>query len=406
MPTPTELGRRLQEARKRVRLSQTAVAGELDVTRQVVSAYESGRRAVSAQELELLCNLFRVYPNNLLGFARQPPRPVAASLETRMDQGKFALSERDSEEVQDFLQRRIEQAEDYLRHWKAARPRYAPVAKSPFGSIQQTAERVRIGLGQNEPPINVFLLANQLGILVHPTFLDKAAAIVNREDEGSQPPRPPWILVNSTQPVERQRYSIAHEIAHLLLHEGERVIEHPHLYMRHFDQKEIEAESFAAELLMPRALLEESIKKVDTKKPLEMGVFTLAYLYQVSFTAMSVRLYNLNVITRTAYDQLAKVKPSTLESTLVKHEGRRPFRPEKFVPTLEAELGVKPRPSDFTADAVRKMQEMAYTRYVGQETQGGEKHSALYSLDPPNKVYERVALWIAKKYPMESTAPC
>jgi hypothetical protein len=60
----------------------------------------------------------------------------------------------------------------------------------------------------------------------------------------------------------------------------------------------------------------------------------------------------------------------------------------------------------FDADVVRKMQEMAYTRYVGQETQGGAKPAALYSLDPPGKVYERVALWIAKKYPLKSTAAC
>lgn len=404
MPTPTELGSRLQEARKRVRLSQTAVAGELGVTRQVVSAYESGRRTVSTQELERLCNLFRVYPNKFLGFTRKSARPVMASLETRMDQGKFALSEQDSEEVRDFLQRDVEQGEVYLRRWRAAHDTYAPIAKSNFGGIQQTAESVRQGLGQNEPPVNIFLLAEQLGVLVNPTYLDKAAAVVNREDEDHQ--RPPWILVNSAQPVERQRYSIGHEIGHLLLHEGERVVRHPHLYMRHFDQKEIEAEAFAAELLMPRTLLDESVKKVDPKRPIEEGVFMLAYLYQVSFTAMTMRLYGLDVISRTVYDQLSKVKPSTLESSLTKAKGKRPFRAEKFVPSLEKDLGVKPTPSAFTADAVRKMQEMAYTRYLGQETQGGAKPMALYSLDPPGKIYEKVALWIAKKYPLESTAPC
>lgn len=404
MPTPKELGRRLQEARKRVRLSQTAVAGVLGVTRQVVSAFESGRRGVSAQELEILSNLFRVYPNKFLGFTRPPTRPHLASLETRMNQGKFALSEHDSGEVLDFLGREIEQGTEYLRQWKAARAQYAPVAKSAFGFTQQIADRLRHGLGQEEPPINIFLLADKLGVLVHPTHLDKAAAVVNREDEGRQ--SPPWILVNSTQPVERQRYSIAHEIAHLLLHEGERVEFHPHLYMRHFDQKEIEAESFAAELLMPRALLEESVRRVDPKKPVEEGVFMLAYLYQVSFTAMSTRLYNLNVVTRTVYDHLGRVKPSTLESSLVKPLGRRQFKAERFMPTLEEDLGVRPKAADFSADVVRKMQEMAYTRYVGQETQGGDKPSALYALDPPGRVYERVALWIAKKYPLESTAAC
>jgi Zn-dependent peptidase ImmA (M78 family)/transcriptional regulator with XRE-family HTH domain len=403
---PTELGKRLQEARKRVRLSQTAVAGQLGVTRQVVSAYETGTRSVSAQEVQLLCNLFRVYPNDLFGFSRSRVRPVTASLETRMNEGKFALGERDSEEVRDFLQRQLPNGETYLERWKESYRTYAPVAKSPFGSTQQTAERVRKGLGQTEPPINVFLLAEQLGVLVNPTYLDKAAAIVNREDESRQPASPPWILVNSAQPVQRQRYSVAHEIAHLMLHEGERVIFHPHLYMRHFDHKELEAEAFAAELLMPRELVEDSIRKLDIKKAVEEIVFLLSYLYQVSFSAMSTRLYNLNLITRTTYNLLTSVKPSTLENSLTKVPGKRPFKANSFLPSLEAELGVKPAPSNFDADAVRKIQEMAYTRYLGQETQGGAKPSALYTLDPPGKVYEKVALWIAKKYPLESTAPC
>src|ERR1044072_1699353 len=140
MLKPTELGKRLQEARKRVRLSQTAVAGQLGLTRQVVSAYETGTRSVSAQEGQVLCNLFRIYPNHLFGFSRSHTRPITASLETRMNEGKFALSERDSEEVRDFLQRQLPDGETYLERWKKSYHTYAPVAKSPFGSTQQTAE--------------------------------------------------------------------------------------------------------------------------------------------------------------------------------------------------------------------------------------------------------------------------
>src|SRR6266853_6915868 len=75
MLTHAELGRCLQVARKRIRLSQTAVANQLKVTRQVVSAYESGKRAISAPELQLLCNLFRIYPDDLLGFTRPSDHP-------------------------------------------------------------------------------------------------------------------------------------------------------------------------------------------------------------------------------------------------------------------------------------------------------------------------------------------
>ena len=80
-----QLGRALQEARKRVRLSQTTVGERLGVTRQVVSAYESGKRDISAIELSTLCNLFRVTPNELFGILRSSERNNPSSLNFRMN---------------------------------------------------------------------------------------------------------------------------------------------------------------------------------------------------------------------------------------------------------------------------------------------------------------------------------
>lgn len=407
MLTHAELGRCLQAARKRIRLSQTAVATRLKVTRQVVSAYESGKRTVSAPELQLLCNLFRAYPNDMLGFTRQSEQPFTTSSSFRMNTGIFELSENDRDEVEEMTKRVPPDSESYLSRWKKSFRKYAANQKTPFWSMQQLAEDVRKGLGQNEPPINVYLMAEQLGIYVMPTFLDKAAAVVNRADETRNPPAPPWILVNSTQPVERQRYSIGHEIAHLLLHDEELIVLHPHYYRRHFDQREIDAESFAAELLMPRDLIEQSIKNLKVKEPVEESVFLLSYLYQVSFTAMAIRLYNLNLITRATYNHLSDVKPSRLEGAVKKSSGKRLFKPEKFIPDLTIELGIAQKPQAFDQNTVRRMQEIAYTRYLGLETKGGNNATSMHNLESAGKVYEKVALWIADKYPLnKANLPC
>lgn len=406
MLTHAELGRCLQAARKRIRLSQTAVANQLKVTRQVVSAYESGKRAVSAPELQLLCNLFRLYPNDLLGFTRPTELSFITSSAFRLNKG-FELSENDRHEVIETTKRIPHDSESYLARWKRASKKFVAKERGPFGSMPQLAESVRKELGQNEPPINVYLIAEHLGIYVTPTFMDKAAAVVNRADEKRVPPIPPWILVNSTQPVERQRYSIGHEIAHLLLHDEELIVLHPHYYRRHFDQREIDAESFAAELLMPRDLIEHSIKNLNLKEPVEEAVFILSYLYQVSFIAMAIRLYNLNIITRASYNHLTKIKPSKLKGAVRKSSGKRLFKPDKFIPDLTDELGIPQKPQAFDQDAVRRMQEIAYTRYLGLETKGGSNATALYNLESPSKAYEKVALWIANKYPLnKSNLPC
>jgi Zn-dependent peptidase ImmA (M78 family)/transcriptional regulator with XRE-family HTH domain len=407
MLKPAELGKCLQEQRKRVRLSQTAVSDQLKVTRQVVSAYESGKRAVSAQELQLLCNLFRIYPNDLLGFTRAAAVGFVGAVDFRMNEATAALSDNDRREVAEFLRRIPPDGDAYLSRWRTSHRTYTAARRNPFGSMQQLAEAVRKGADQEEPPINIYLLAERLGVLVTPTYLDKAAAVVHRADESRTPPAPPWVLVNCTQPMERQRFSIGHEIAHLFLHQEELVAYHPHYYKRHFDQKEIEADAFAAEVLMPRGLIEESVGRLTVKGPVEVSVILLSSIYQVSFAAMITRLYSLNLISKTVYDHLGKVKPSTLQGTVKTSSGKRLFKAEKFLPTLKDELGISENPRSFNQDVVRKLQEIAYTRYLGQETRGGSTPAALNALEPPNKVYEKVALWVAGNYPMNSPQlPC
>ena len=364
MSDTLELGKGLQTARKRVRLSQTAVAMQLNVTRQVVSAYESGKRAVTADELKSLCNLFRVYPNDLLGF--RPPRPFISVTAFRMNTGAENLSESDQREARDCWERiqYEESAGEYSKRWQQSWSKYAAFAHSPFGSIQGLTESLRADFGQEQPPVNVYLLAEKLGVFVIPTHLDKPAALVHRAENIAGKQTPPCILVNFAQPIERQRYSIGHEIAHLLLHEGESVLWHPHLYVRHFDRKEIEAEAFAAELLMPRQLVTDSLSHLGLAKDkgVDEVVFFLSHLYQVSFSAMSLRLYKLDLVSRTVYEHLREVKPSQVASKVKPAASRKLFQPESFLPSLARELALPNTATSFNGDTVRKLQGIAYTR--------------------------------------------
>lgn len=406
MLTSKELGRCLQEARKRVRLSQTAVASELKVTRQVVSAYESGKRSVSAEELQLLCNLFRVFPNDLFGFTKPHDPLMTNSIDFRMNKKSESLTEHDRHEVEEFSRRIPKNADAYLARWKNSFQRFSIIVNNPFTSIQSLTDFIRKEFKQEEPPINVFLLTTHMGILLAPTHLDEPAAVVHRADEKRDPPTPPWILVNSTQPIERQRYSIAHELAHLLLHEeGQHPFYHHTNYnKRQSDRREIDADTFAAELLMPRELLQLSIGNLKENKSVEEIVFLLSYIYQVSFLAMSVRLHSLGFITRATYDHLISIKPSGLKPLVKKQNRLHIFKAEKSLPILADELVTLHKTWMYNQYAVRRFQEVAYTRYIGEETQGGLDPTALYNLESPGRVYEKVALWVSAKYPMNKIA--
>ena len=117
--------------------------------------------------------------------------------------------------------------------------------------------------------------------------------------------RTPIIGVNALHHANRQRFTIAHEIAHLELHR-ESIVDQVHIdrkfpvLMR--DAKsatgtecmEIEANRFAAELLMPTFLLSEMLKKkgfdIDDEKPLA----SLARKFRVSKQALEYRIRNMN----------------------------------------------------------------------------------------------------------------
>lgn len=114
----------------------------------------------------------------------------------------------------------------------------------------------------------------------------------------------PIIGVNALHHPNRQRFTLAHEVGHLVLHRAE-ITRQIHvdkgfpILMRNAasgvgdDEMEIEANFFAAELLMPEQFLVRSLKGQSFDIDDESAVSTLAKEYKVSTAAMRFRLGNL-----------------------------------------------------------------------------------------------------------------
>lgn len=109
------------------------------------------------------------------------------------------------------------------------------------------------------------------------------------------------IGINTFHPKVRQRFTLAHEIGHMLLHDQDELhVDHPTWRLRSgissagLDTEEMESNLFAAELLMPRAFLDEDLKSVELVGPLDDDlVYALAEKYQVSTQALLIRLASL-----------------------------------------------------------------------------------------------------------------
>jgi Zn-dependent peptidase ImmA (M78 family) len=163
---------------------------------------------------------------------------------------------------------------------------------------EQRAIDVLKKAGVDQLPVPVERIANQLNAeIAYESYEGDVSGMLYRSDEHR------LIGVNSRHAQTRQRFTIAHEIAHLVMHEG------TPMFIDRFvrvnwrngasNQQEVEANAFAAELLMPRRFVEAEVERVISKQskvtPEELAA-TLAKSFEVSAEAMRYRLANLGVL--------------------------------------------------------------------------------------------------------------
>ncbi|MCG3172594.1 MAG: hypothetical protein GMKNLPBB_00748 [Myxococcota bacterium] len=145
-------------------------------------------------------------------------------------------------------------------------------------------------------PIDLELLVRELGGDIRDTNgTDEPEGYVKliRED----PSRKFEIGINRSLPPKRQRFTLAHEIGHYILHlkepdpdyiiEGGEIREKP-LFRAGWEQIELEAHEFAGELLMPYEEFNKQLKE-DPEKPIEERLKVVAERFNVSKPAARVR---------------------------------------------------------------------------------------------------------------------
>jgi Zn-dependent peptidase ImmA (M78 family) len=169
-----------------------------------------------------------------------------------------------------------------------ARPRY--------GRIQQLTDALLLQAGVTAPPVPVEDIIRTRGITIQRSAsLGDVSGLVLRKGKETV------IGVNKKDVSTRQRFTLAHELAHALLHHGEevrfdkafRVNLRSETSGLGVDAEEIEANFFAACLLMPLRFLEADPEAALIDVEDAQAVRKLADRYGVSAHAMSIRLGNL-----------------------------------------------------------------------------------------------------------------
>ena len=146
---------------------------------------------------------------------------------------------------------------------------------------------------QNSAPVDITGIAKVLGLKVWESrqLPAEVAGKLFRERSSSLDQQQYNIVVRAQDPMVRKRCTVAHEIAHFLLHRGLFATElvDDSLYRSGLSTPvEAQANALAADLLMPWHLLMPVIDKPSAE---------LASLFQVSEQAMRIRLESGRVAT-------------------------------------------------------------------------------------------------------------
>ena len=161
---------------------------------------------------------------------------------------------------------------------------------------EKKAKRLLRDQGITAPPVDVGAIARDLDISVNFERLDSDVSGLVLFENGNAK-----VAINEAHHRNRQRFTLAHEIGHVLLHvkDKDRVFVDRRFFRNEVSSKgelreEIEANAFAASLLMPEKFVEEHIDSGEGITDVE--VFRMATKFEVSEQAMTLRLVKLDII--------------------------------------------------------------------------------------------------------------
>lgn len=165
--------------------------------------------------------------------------------------------------------------------------------------IEQIATQILDEFDVSELPVPIISIAEKIGLKIFNYDLGEniSGALVIDNGQGI-------IGINPIESTVRQRFTVAHELGHYILHKNDEslfVDKDFKVLFRNQEsssgeiKREQDANAFAAAILMPQKLLAEIIKNMSIDLTDESSIKDLAKMFDVSATAMTYRILNLNL---------------------------------------------------------------------------------------------------------------
>lgn len=290
MKEHSNLGKSLEIARESRGYTQGDLAKLTNISQAQISKYETGEKQISATDLELFSKILE-YPesyfkkdrsNNVIHLDFRKGKSVPKKTFRRI----HSIVNRTRSELKDIL-KEVELdllnipenihsnqpeivAEEIRRFWKI-----------PSGPIHNLIKIIE--------DRNILLLGMKF------SNEDKFSACAIEIDF-----RQPLIIFNSFHPMDRIRFSISHELGHILLHHNEEA-DFSIPYEFDLKIKETEANKFASCFLMPKNDIINDLKSISLDK-----LQNLKFKWRVSIAALLQRAFDLETISYEKYISFRK----------------------------------------------------------------------------------------------------
>lgn len=269
------LGTVLETARRAQGITQLELAELVGVKQPSIVRYEHNLREPESDVLDRIAAALGVTPE-FLTHASRPQGAMAVEAHMRRKQT-----------AKPTVWRQLE-AKLNMTRWHAARlyeevglhstlsiPRFDPDLYEPTTAARLLRTQWRMPLG---PVVNLMAWVESAGILVLEDDFDTPRVDGMSQWAGDHP----IIVLNAEVPVDRKRLTLAHELGHIVMHPD---------YAS--EDMEEQANTFAAELLMPAEIIKSDFRTLNVGKLVD-----LKRKWGVSMAALVERAHHLEMMTK------------------------------------------------------------------------------------------------------------
>lgn len=277
-------GERIKQARELNGLTQKELAALIGCKQSAIAHFETNRSQPSAETLNDIGKV-----TGFLSSFFQRELQVDFSFGTLAYRSRRSVTKREEAQAYQYAFTMYEQAKALAPKFNLPPSRIPRITERPELSARVT--RAALGIAPNRPISNLTHLFEQNGgfAFLAPFISQKLDAFSRWAEFDIERP---MIIIAGGLTSDRIRYSIAHELGHLVMHSPAKGYKVTKL--------EKEANNFAAEFLMPKDII-----KHDLTSPITLtSISRLKQKWGVSLQALIYRAYDLNLITDRQYHYL------------------------------------------------------------------------------------------------------